>query len=394
MRRTSLIVVSLLLACASPRGTVLAPTTSLGDPVPGSANSHSGGRGGDHGIDGHDGDGDHGGCDGDHGDDDDVCVSRTFADVSSLSGAEALARDTVTGAIYIRSLRDPLGAPVELARITGASISVLGQLADAQNSDLSGIAVDPADGRIVMEEEAFAGPGSRIVLIDPATLATTTLFALPWTTNPASNGTGLQQYAFEGTDGLFFWDSTRATVFRLSLVDGSLDEVVALDPGVADGQHVATAFNDLVLDPATGTVLIADGASDSILEVDPVAHTTTTLFSGIAHPHALALAPNGDVVVGTFDSVLVGRRSGGALSVVQSGFTLLGDLLVLPQEEGCGTTIVVADKGADIVEIIHSQRVPPVPPISTDANPGLRIAHDVDELRRLSAAARTGAVPQ
>lgn len=276
-------------------------------------------------------------------------VTIFVEDVSTLSGAEALAADSSCG-LLAKSLQDPAGSPVQLARVVSGTTTVLTH-ASLRSSDISGIALDPMTGQLLIADEV----GGRIALVNLATQSVNTVFDLPWVLNPGSNGTGQQQFApVPGGTILYFWDSTRSAVFRLDRSSGALTTVYAVDQTTPAGQHLATYVNDVVFDPNTGTILLADNSSGSVLEIDPSTSpaVVTTLFSGVSMPHALALSPAGtEVYVGSsFHSVLVGQRSGGSLSLLAGGFPFVTDFVA------CGESVYAVDKSLDTIFRIRPSR--------------------------------------
>jgi DNA-binding beta-propeller fold protein YncE len=283
-------------------------------------------------------------------------------DVSTVSGGEALAADLDTGNVIVKSLQDPAGSPVQLTEVTpSGAATILATYPGLRNADISGVALDPLTGGIIVADEA----GNRIALVNRSTLGVSTLFDIPWVMNPASNGTGQQQYAPDpgDPDVLYFWDSSVSKVFRLDRATNTLLEILALDQASPDGQHLATYTNDLVLDPATGTLLVTDGASNSVLEVDPGTSppTVTTLFSGfISRPTAIALNPSTDeVFIADSGSIFVGSRAGGSLSLVASGFASLADIVVGTASTGAGLSLFAVDKALDTIYEIVAQVGPP-----------------------------------
>src|SRR5262249_6159381 len=91
------------------------------------------------------------------------------ADVSTVTGGEALAANAVTGDLYVRSLQDTGGFSVQLARVRpDGTTTVLSTYNTLRNSDLSGIALDPLTGGIIVADEITSTSPGRIVLIDPA----------------------------------------------------------------------------------------------------------------------------------------------------------------------------------------------------------------------------------
>lgn len=294
---------------------------------------------------GHDGDGDSNA----------TTTTVLVSDVSTLSGAEALATDVSCG-LFVKSLQDPAGAPVQLAHVHDGVTTVLGTHSSIRNSDVSGIAMDPMTGRLLIADEA----GGRIALVDPATQSLSTAFDLPWALNPGSNGTGQLQFA-PNVDGtiLYFWDSTRSAVFRLDRLSGALTTVLAVDQETPAGQHQTTYINDIVFDAQTGTILLSDNLSDSVLEIDPSTSppTVMTLFAGISGPTAIALSPTGTeiYVASAFHSILVGPRSGGSLSTLAEGFPFVTDLVA------CGDSVFAVDKSLDTIFRIHPSDLEDVP---------------------------------
>lgn len=264
--------------------------------------------------------------------------------VSTLSGGEALAADPTTGNVFVKSLQDPSGSPVQLARVTpGGSVSILGTFTTLRNSDGSGIAIDPMTGGIIVADEV----SSRIALIDPSSLSVSTLFSVPWTMNPSGNGTGQQQYAPGSTSNiLYFWDSTVSKLFSLNRSTSTLTTLLALDQTTANGMHFSTFTNDLAFDQATGTVLLADNLSHSVFEINPATSSVTTLFFGIPSP-TVAIALKGDtkqVFLTNESNIYVGPRTGGSLSVAASGFTGLTDMVIGKATSGVGLSVFGVSK--------------------------------------------------
>lgn len=276
--------------------------------------------------------------------------------VSTVSGGEALAADLVTGDLFVKSLLDPSGLSVQLARVRlDGSVTILATFPSLDNSDISGIALDPLTGGIIVED-APGVPGGRIALIDLSSLTVSTLFNVPWVMNPNSNGTGQQQYAPDPTNPnlLYFWDSTLSKLFRLDRSTGNLQELLALDQGAPAGQHLKTFTNHVVFDAATATLLLTDGSSNSILEVNPATApaSVTTLFSGLPiTPVGIALNPLTDqvFVLTGFSSIYVGPRSGGSLSLVASGFTFVTDIVAGSATARSGLSLFAVSKALNIV---------------------------------------------
>jgi hypothetical protein len=178
--------------------------------------------------------------------------------------------------------------------------------------------------------------------------------------NPLSNGTGQQQYAPDPLrpNILYFWDSTKSTLFQLDRSTNTLRVVLAIDQTTPDGAHVFTAGNDIVFDAATGKILLADGFSHSVLEVDP-----STSPTGIRALFPLSGAIAFDsltntVFVGSGNSIVAGPRAGGSLSPVASGFTFLADVVVGNATTGRGHSLFAVDKRRNTVYEISRTAVP------------------------------------
>jgi hypothetical protein len=237
--------------------------------------------------------------------------------------------------------------------VSGGSTAVLGTHSSLRSSDVSGIALDPITRNLIVADE-LGGAGGRIVLIDLLSQAVTTMVDVPWVLNPMSNGTGQQQYAPDpGMPVLYFWDSTQSAVFGLHRATGALTTILAVDQSTPPGEHTVSYVNDLIFDETSGTLLLADNSSGSVLEIDPATSPAivTTLFSGISMPHALALDTDGlrVYVASDFDSILVGPRSGGSLSVLAAGFPFMTDIVA------CGDSVFAVDKSLDsIFELVVS----------------------------------------
>ncbi len=279
--------------------------------------------------------------------------------VSTLSGGEALAPNLGTGDLFVKSLQDPGGSPIQLARVgLNGSVTILATFTSLRNSDTSGIAINPVTGGIIVADEA----GQRIALIDLSTLTASTLFNVPWVMNPLGNGKGQQQYAPILTQFglgpthllLYFWDSTQSTLYSVdALAPTTFVPLLSLEQNVSAGQHVTTVGNDIAFDSATGTLLLTDGSTNTVLEVNPATSpvTVTTLFSGLpGRPTSIALKPDtNQVFVQIGNSIYMGPRSGGSLSVVQSGFTSLADIVVGKATSGTGLSLFAVDKALNIV---------------------------------------------
>jgi hypothetical protein len=287
-------------------------------------------------------------------------LSTQAVNVSTVSGGEALVLNPLSGAIFVKSLQDPAGFSVQVAQVNpDGSVTTLTTLPSVQNSDLSGIALDPLTGGIIVADAISPGVDGRIALIGLPDLTTSTLFQVNWVMNPGSNGTGQQQYATDPANPniLYFWDATLSKLFRLDRPTGGLQEVLALDQATAAGQHFSTFHNDIVFDQPTGKLLLTDGGSNSVLEVDPSTSPATarTLFSGLsARPAGIAVnsSTNQVFVVVGFHSILVGPRAGGSLSLVACGFPLLADIAVN------GSALYAVDKGLNTLYRITPSVVP------------------------------------
>src|SRR5712664_2498869 len=73
--------------------------------------------------------------------------------VSTVSGGEALAADLQTGNLFVRSLLDPVGGNVQLARVTPRCVvTLLATFPFLRNSDASGIALDPLTGEMIVAD--------------------------------------------------------------------------------------------------------------------------------------------------------------------------------------------------------------------------------------------------
>jgi hypothetical protein len=278
--------------------------------------------------------------------------------VSTVSGGEALAADLQTGNLFVKSLLDPVGNNVQLARVTpSGAVTILATFGALRNSDGSGIALDPLTGGVIVADEAIP---SRIALINLSTLSVSTLFAVPWVMNPLSNGTGQQQFAPDPLHPniLYFWDSTKSTLFQLDRNTNTLRQVLAIDQTTGDGLHLSTFVNDIVFDEATGTLLLSDGLSHSVLEVDP---STSPAGVKTLFPSSGAIALDGStntVFIATGFSIFAGPRAGGSLSLVASGFPFLTDIVVGNATAGRGHSLFAVDKRLNTVYEISRAAVP------------------------------------
>ncbi len=286
-----------------------------------------------------------------------MSVLATGVSTPPRSGGEALAANLATSNLFVKSLQDPAGSDLQLAQIAhDRTVTILGDFPSMVNSDASGIAVHPAGGIIVADEA-----GQRIALIGLSSpLTSSTLFNVPWKMNPSGNGTGQQRYApiltQFGTGQthllLYFWDSTTSTLYSVdALASTTFTPLLALDQTTAAGMHFTTAGNHIVYDFNTAALLLTDGSTNTILEVNPSSGARTTLFSGLpGTPSAIALnAITNKVFVQIGNSIYVGPRSGGSLSLVQSGFTSLTDIVVGKATSGTGLSLFAVDKALNVV---------------------------------------------
>ena len=308
--------------------------------------------------------------------------------VSTLSGGEALAADLTTGNLFVRSRQDPAGGSVQLAQVTPSAnepivpsnISILvtfcafntvcPSLPTLINSPGSGIALDPLSSGVVIADEQ----ANRIAEISLSNLTVSTLFSVPWTMNPFSNGTGEQQYVPVSTQFgsgpthllLYFWDSTQSSLYSVDATAPTIfTPLLALDQNTPAGQHVKTQGNHIAYDFNTATLLVTDGSTNSILEVNPGTSpaTTTTLFANLpGTPSSIALDPNGEqIYVQIGGSIYVGFRSGGSLSLFATGFPSLFDIKF---DATFGNSLFAVDKANNTV-----YQMPLFLPTSADLTP-------------------------
>jgi hypothetical protein len=296
--------------------------------------------------------------------------------VSTLSGGEALAADLTASTVYIESHQDPGGTDPQFALIfpfrTAARILV--DAPSMRDSDGSGIAVNPAPGdgtpQLIVADEAgnrIASVGYIIPLSCSPCLTSGTLFAIPWPMNPNGNGTGEQQYAPILTQAgtgpthllLYFWDNTQATLYSVeATAPTTFVPLLSLDTGTVSGMHTTTAGNHIAYDPNTKTLLLTDGVSNTVMEVNPANSpaTTSTLFSNLlGTPTGIALSGDGTrVFVQIGNSIYVGARSGGSLSLVASGFSQLTSITTGNSTSGSGFSLFAVDKNQNAVfEIVN-----------------------------------------
>jgi hypothetical protein len=292
-----------------------------------------------------------------------ISVGATGVSTTPRSGGEALAADPTTSNLFVKSLQDPTGFDLQFAQVAqNRTVTILGDFPAMANSDGSGIAVNPLFGGLIVADEAGAAGVNRIASIDLSSLTSNTLFSIPWKMNPASNGTGQQQYApISATFGsgpthllLYFWDSTQSTLYSVdATAPATFVTLLSLDQNTTVGQHVNTAGNHIVYDFNTATLLLTDGSTNTVLEVNPANSpvSVTTLFSGLpGTPTSIALNPSANnVFVQIGNSIYVGPRSGGSLSLFATGFTLLTNIVIGNATSGSGLSLFAADKKLNTV---------------------------------------------
>jgi hypothetical protein len=302
--------------------------------------------------------------------------------VSTLSGGEALAADLTTSNLFVKSLQDPVGTNLQFAQVAhDRTVTILGAFPAMANSDNSAIAVHPFGGLIVADEAGAAGV-NRIAGIGLPTatsgLTNGTLFSIPWKMNPFGNGTGRQQYAPILTSAtptsvlhllLYFWDSTQSGLFAVeATAPTTFVNLLSLDTNTPAGQHLKTAGNHIVYDFNTATLLLTEGLTNTVIEVNPanLPVTTSTLFSNLpGTPTSIALkADTNQVFVQIGNSIYVGPRSGGLLSLFATGFTLLTNIVVGNATLASGMSLFAVDKTLNIV-----YEMPLASPVSVSLTP-------------------------
>ena len=263
---------------------------------------------------------------------------------------EAIVADPGTGGLVYRSQRLPSGLDIEVGMIspTGAA-SVLTWDPDQRSSHRSGAIMDPAGGGLIYAEEDLF---NDIVLLDLIPNGfPNTLFPLPWILNSEANGTGQHHYAVDpaAPDLLFFWDNQVAKLFKLTRSSQTLEELFAADQGTTDGFHFTTRYNDLVFDPATPSLILSDGCSNSLIELDHATVPATvldTLFQGLGpYPGPIDFLPSEAalfIAVGDND-IYKGPRGGGNLVRIATGFNTVRDIALQQGNQGGGTSLYVAD---------------------------------------------------
>jgi len=283
------------------------------------------------------------------------------------SGGDALIVDPATGDIYVKSVQDPSGSPVQLARVTPqGTVKILHTFNGLKNSDGSGIALDPLNkDEIIVADEEPGALTSRIALINIKTNAVSTLLQLPWKMNPGSEGTGQEQFATDPSnpDILYFWDTTEHSLYQYNQKTKQLTPPLVTLPG----STILEDGNCVVFDPASGNLLLTDGVGEDVLEVNPrtTPATVTTLFSTQqlqGRPGAIALNPQTgevfiDVVNNGGDSILVGSRLGGPLSLVVAGLGATG-LAVGNATNGMGLSLFVVSRSSKTLHEISQVNTP------------------------------------
>lgn len=258
--------------------------------------------------------------------------------ISTLSGAEGVAANLQTGDVFLDSHSDPGGNNVQLGVVhPNRMAGIVGNSTALSNCDGTGIAIDPLNGQIIVADQNISATFSRIELISTPSSTVSTLINLPWTMS--QNNTCQQQYAVAQTASgvvLYFWDNTNAGLYKLAPLTstGTLSgPIVSLDTSHTAGQHSSTTGNHIAFDAGTGTLLLSDGSSGSVFEVNPVTSSMTTLFSGVSTGVDLSIALKSDtsqVFVQQGNSIYVGPRSGGTLTLVANGFTQLTNIFLAP----------------------------------------------------------------
>lgn len=292
---------------------------------------------------------------------------RTHArDVSAMAqtGGESLAADFASGSLYAKSRGFPCGCPIELTEVTPAGGKRLVARIDAmQNSPGAGIALDPfMPGGILVTNENFR-VSPRISRVEIATAVETTVLASPWVINPLGNGRGAQQFATDPANPhlLYFWDTTTSRLYRLNRATNALDEMIALDQARPAGDH-ETNSNDIVFDPITGTILLSDHPSRSILEIDPrsTPPIVSTVYDNLpASPGPIALDVQARRLYVWLGAVYAGPRRGGVLSLVAGNLGLF-DMTIGRASSGVGRSLYAIDFFRDKIFEIRSLNTPPV----------------------------------
>lgn len=193
------------------------------------------------------------------------------ADVSTLSNAEALAADPVSGTLFARSQQNPSGTNIQLVRVgLDGQITRFPTLNNLRSSNNSGLAVDTT-GELVFAEETWAARG-RIAAYNLVTAAVRTMFATPWVLNPVSNGAGQMRFApdLNTPTRLFYFDGTTARIYALDRgVQPAFNRLVfSAADGNADGRHGNVA-SDLRYDARRHALMFLDSAGGVLQEIDP-----------------------------------------------------------------------------------------------------------------------------
>lgn len=109
------------------------------------------------------------------------------------------------------------------------------------------------------------------------------------------------------------------------------------------------------IDLNSSTLLLTDGSTNTVIEVNPANPSVapTTLFSGLpGRPTSIALSADAtQVFVQIGNSIYVGPRSGGALSLFATGFTSLANFVLGNATSGSGTSLFAVDKTLNTVYV-------------------------------------------
>jgi hypothetical protein len=183
---------------------------------------------------------------------------------------------------------------------------------------------------------------------------------------------------------LYFWDSTQSTLYSVDATAPTIfTPLLALDQNTPAGQHFKTQYNHIAYDFNTATVLVADGSSNSIMEVNPASLpvTTTTLFANLpGTPTSIAIQPDRlQVYVQIGASIYVGPRSGGALSLFATGFPLLSDIKVGNATFGTGGfSLFAVDKTNNTVYQMPLASPPPPAGLTAVGAPSTGLSFNVN----------------
>ena len=314
---------------------------------------------------------------------------------STPEGPQAIAADPLGGRLFLRSHADTSGREVRVSELVleDGEWRVRRRIETSlKNSDRSGLILDPlGDHLVLVDERGSPESNSDIVLVDLEAAAITEIHGLDWPVNPHSNGTGQVQFAvdLENPWRLFSWDSTEALVFRLDRDTGNRTPLLRLDSATERGRHIGTFLNDIVFDPTTRTVLLADNSSRSILQIDSTAEPALPgrALTDLPGPtNAIALDPRtGEIYLAVWSRcVFVVSRDTGSLTLVARGFPEISDLTVAPSTSGDGVAVFVSDKRLDSVfEITRSGDPAVFERGNSDGVDGLEVTDPIVLLRYL-----------